>query len=274
MSALAEEIWRNNTWNNIQIIRLHFAIRHCFCMFHVAVCCLSQGSKLSQHHVIRIRAPSPPFAVLTCIIFPSDLSSISPPLRRRSTGRLSHSLCHAVVMVHSPFLPWHAPVQKVIWSPLKASARAIKQQIINHICDPCLWSRELRHTEMKAQVSRLIRSDSLLSLSPAGHMMLCCERMQWCCEFLSSIQHRRWYFKEIICVQQMTTSSYHKWSVATDRCSCLILTCISDLSPVATSDGISLRFFERRAHCECEVLLNVLNVAVANKPHYYRVNFT
>ncbi len=55
-------------------------------------------------------------------------------------------------------------------------------------------------------------------------------------------------------------SSYHKWS---DRCSCLILTCISDLSPVATSDGISLIFFERRAHCECEVLLNVLNVAVA-----------
>lgn len=59
---------------------------------------LSITSSLSALH-------PPPFAVLTGIIFPSDLSSISPPLRRRSTGGLSHSLRHAVVMVHSPFLP-------------------------------------------------------------------------------------------------------------------------------------------------------------------------
>lgn len=93
----------------------------------------------------------PPFAVLTGIIFPSDLSSISPPLRL-STGGLSHSLCHPGVMVHSPFLPWHAPVEKVIWSPLRvrAAAPAIKQHIINHICAPRLWSRMLRHTEMNS----------------------------------------------------------------------------------------------------------------------------
>lgn len=178
----------------------------------------------------------PPFAVLTGIIFPSDLSSISPPLRR-STGGLSHSLCHPGVMVHSPFLPWHAPVEKVIWSPLRvrAAAPAIKQHIINHICAPRLWSRMLRHTEMIAQVSRLIRSDSLPSRSPAGHS----SGMQGCEGIF--VEYPQGY-KGLITTEKCFRPD-NKWSASTDRLSCLVLTCIPDLSPVATRDCISSSFF-------------------------------